>query len=66
MFEINQTIVLDETLPEYGLIKGMQGVIVSIFYRPNLAYEVEFCDSEGRTIIELALRPSQIKVKNDQ
>jgi Domain of unknown function (DUF4926) len=57
---VYDTVVLTRDVPESGLTKGMQGVIVLIFSEPRLGYEVEFCDQEGRTIAEVALTPEQI------
>jgi len=38
----------------------MTGVIVAVLRDPCLAYEVEFCDENGRTVTETALLPEQI------
>ncbi len=43
-------VILAEDLPDEGLTKGMIGTIVMVFETPTLAYLVEFCDEEGRTI----------------
>ena len=51
---------LTQDLPEFGIKKGMLGTIVHIYTRPELAYEVEFCDANGRTVEQLALTPDQI------
>jgi hypothetical protein len=58
---INDVVVLRSDLPGEGLKKGTQGVIVAIFEKPELAYEVEFCDAEGRTLAEIALKPDLIE-----
>lgn len=55
-----EVVVLAEDLPGEGLTKGMIGTIVVVFENPTLAYLVEFCDSEGRTIALPALLPSQV------
>lgn len=54
-------VVLTEDLPNEGLTKGMVGTIIMIFQTPTLAYLVEFCDDEGRTIAMPALLPAQVK-----
>ncbi|WMY76419.1 DUF4926 domain-containing protein [Buttiauxella selenatireducens] len=53
-------VVLAEDLPDEGLTKGMSGTIVIVFTNPELAYLVEFCDEEGRTIAMPALLPDQL------
>lgn len=53
-------VILAEDLPEEGLAKGMIGTIVVVFENPTLAYLVEFCDEEGRTIALPDLLPEQI------
>lgn len=53
-------VVLAEDLPDEGLTKGMIGTIVHVFEEPALAYLVEFCDEEGRTIALPTLLPVQL------
>lgn len=53
---------LEVDLPEEGLKKGDTGTVVFDFESPRNAYEVEFCDSEGRTLVTLALLPSQVSL----
>lgn len=53
-------VILAEDLPDEGLTKGMSGTIVIVFTNPELAYLVEFCDEEGRTIAMPALLPDQL------
>lgn len=43
-------------LPEHNLRAGMLGVVVEIFDTPDEAYEIEFANERGETIIELALK----------
>ena len=54
-------VVLDEDLPDEGLVKGAVGTIVMVFDTPTLGYLVEFCDEEGKTIAMPALLPAQLK-----
>lgn len=61
-YSIFDTIVLIQDMPEEGLTSGMVGVIVDIYNEPVEAYEVEFCDSNGKTIALLALLPGQINI----
>ncbi|MEW9898393.1 DUF4926 domain-containing protein [Chitinivorax sp. PXF-14] len=46
-------------IPSESLAKGAIGVIVEEFSEPEEAYEVEFCDEDGVTIAQIALRPNQ-------
>lgn len=55
-----EVVVLAEDFPDKGLTKGMEGTIVLIHEKPNLAYLVEFIDDEGRTIAMLSLLPEQV------
>ena len=54
-------VFLNVDLPAVGLTKGQIGaVIIDVYHSPSLAYEVEFCDEEGKTIVSLALSPEQL------
>ncbi len=59
--KLHATVRLREDLPEHGLRRGAVGAIVAIFDSPNRAYEVEFADAQGRTIVELALAEDQLE-----
>jgi hypothetical protein len=54
-------VVLREDIPEESLRAGVQGTIVDVHHHPCTAYEVEFCDSLGKTIALLPLQPVQIE-----
>ena len=58
------TVALLEDLPERELKRGEVGTVVEVL-APD-AYEVEFCDDEGRTYAELALRGEQIVALHNQ
>ncbi|MDD5057390.1 MAG: DUF4926 domain-containing protein [Sideroxydans sp.] len=47
-------------LPELGLNAGMLGTIVEVF--TDEAFEVEFCNDNGETIVMLPLKSSQIEL----
>lgn len=51
-------------IPERCLRTGDIGTIVLVFERPNLAYEVEFVDQDGRTRAQLPLLPEQVEPMN--
>jgi len=52
------TVALVEDLPNRRLKRGEVGTVVEIL-APGV-YEVEFCDDEGQTYAELALRSDQL------
>ena len=64
--EINllDTVALLEDLPQRRLNRGEVGTIVELL-APDV-YEVEFCDDEGQTYAELALRNEQLIVLHNQ
>lgn len=49
-----------QALPESGLAAGAVGVVLVVFKSPQLAYLVEFADSDGQTLAMPTLLPSQI------
>jgi hypothetical protein len=53
-------VVLNQDSTGNGPKKGAVGTIVHVFTHPRLAYEVEFCDKDGRTLVQLSLTPDQI------
>ncbi len=54
-------VALTVDLPEYNLRRGQVGTVVEIL-ADGAAFEVEFCDREGRTYESLGLRPDQIMI----
>jgi len=58
------TIALLEDLPERKLKRGEVGTVVEIL--APAVYEVEFCDDEGQTYAELALRGDQLITLHNQ
>ena len=54
-------VALTVDLPEYNLWRGQVGTVVDIL-ADGQAFEVEFCDREGRTYESLGLRPEQFMV----
>ncbi|WP_107328973.1 DUF4926 domain-containing protein [Metapseudomonas otitidis] len=60
--ELNEVVRLLESSPSEGLSSGSPGVIIAVFSEPEEAYEIDFCDEEGVTIAQLALRQSQFEV----
>ena len=54
-------VALIDDMPEYNLWRGQVGTVVEALAN-GAAYEVEFCDRDGRTFESLGLRPDQIMV----
>ncbi len=54
-------VALTVDLPEYKLWHGQVGTVVETL-AGGKAFEVEFCDREGRTYESTGLRPDQIMV----
>lgn len=54
-------VALTVDLPKFNLWQGQVGTVVEILAGGS-AYEVEFCDRDGRTYESLGLRPDQIMV----
>ena len=57
-FELLDVVALTEDLPERRLVRGQVGTIVESL--GSGAFEVEFCDNDGRTYAMLALKTSQL------
>lgn len=49
---------LNEALPEENLPTGVVSTIVHVLHRPELAYETEFTDNDGRIVSSVALIPT--------
>ncbi len=58
------TVALLEDLPERNLKCGEVGTVVEVL--ASDVYEVEFCDDDGQTYAELALRGNQLIVLHNQ
>jgi hypothetical protein len=58
------TVALLEDLPDRRLKRGEVGTVVEIL-APGV-FEVEFCDDEGQTYAELALRGDQLVTLHNQ
>lgn len=59
-FKINDLVKILVEIPGEAVSPGDVGTVVEVFDVPREAYEVEFCDREGRTVAQLAVLPSQI------
>ena len=56
--EVHSVVALLEDLPAEGLVRGQVGTVVES-WAPG-AYEVEFCDDNGRTYAVAALKSEQL------
>lgn len=54
-------VALTEDLPEQNLWRSQLGTVVEIL-AAGAAYEVEFCDRDGRPYASLGSRPEQLMV----
>ena len=54
-------VALTEDIAEYSLWRGQVGTVVEIL-SDGKAFEVEFCDRDGRTYESVGLRPDQFLV----
>lgn len=59
-YSLLDVVALAEDIPEDGLVAGMIGAVVDVYATPIEAYEVEFCDPQGRTIALHAFLPDQL------
>lgn len=59
--KLYDTVRLLVDLPDEGLEAGAVGAVVHVFERPNVAYEVEFTDADGRTVAQLPLAADQLE-----
>ncbi|MCW3820406.1 DUF4926 domain-containing protein [Micromonospora sp. DR5-3] len=65
--DLYDLVELREALPEENLPAEAVGTIVHVFHRPQLAYEVEFTDEDGRTLSSVALTPDKLRrISNDR
>lgn len=60
MFEENDVVRVKRAIPDAGIAAGTEGVVVSLFSKPNAAFLVEFSDDEGRTVATEALLPDDL------
>jgi Domain of unknown function (DUF4926) len=56
-----EVVALTVDIPEFNLQRGQVGTVVDVL-GGGKAFEVEFCDRNGRTYASLGLRPDQVMV----
>ena len=59
--QLLDVVALTASIPEYDLHRGQVGTVVDIL-ADGQAFEVEFCDREGRTYESIGLRPDQFMI----
>jgi hypothetical protein len=59
--QLLDVVALTVDLPEMKLRRGQVGTVVEVLDRGR-AFEVEFCDREGRTYASLGLRHDQFMI----
>lgn len=58
--ELLEVVALTEDLHKHGLVRGQVGTVVELL--PPDAFEVEFCQNDGKPYAFLALKASQLMV----
>jgi hypothetical protein len=62
MIAIHHVVRVVRDVPEQGVAKGMTGAVIEAFGVPERAYEVEFVDAEGRTVLQATLVEEDLEV----
>ncbi len=63
MYELLQVVRVLRALPAQAVEAGAIGAIVAVFDAPEPAYEVEFVDSNGRTIAIATLKDHELRAE---
>lgn len=61
MLALHQVVRVVRDVPEQGVIKGMIGGVVEVFELPQTAFEVEFVDGDGRTLLQATLAEDDLE-----
>lgn len=59
-FEVNETVKVLEDNSKDGIKKGDIRTIIMVYETPNIAYEVEFVDEEGKVKFQGVYHETQI------
>ncbi len=68
MFKEYEVIKLKKNLPEHNLTPGIRGTILFVYEEKlNIprAYEVEFLDKQGKTLVQLTVFEDEIEKDNE-
>lgn len=55
MIALHQRVRVTRDLPEQRVARGMVGAVIEVFDAPTRAYEIEFVDAAGRTVLQATL-----------
>lgn len=61
MYQEFDVVRLKNSIPEYGIDIVAQVVILTVERSPQLHYEVEICDQDGKTLFQGGLLPEDIE-----
>lgn len=61
MLAMHQVVRVVRDVPEQRVTQGMVGAVVEIFEHPRLAFEVEFVDPEGKTVLQATLTEGDLE-----
>ena len=61
MFTPFDVVRLVHGIPDAGIAPGTEAVVLEVSDEPELHYEIEVVDDEGRTLYQAAVRPDQIE-----
>jgi hypothetical protein len=61
MLAMRQVVRVVRDVPEQGVTKGMVGAVVGIFELPQFAFEVEFVDAEGGTVLQATMTEGDVE-----
>jgi hypothetical protein len=64
---VNSVVRLKEQVPEHGLSRGEEGVVVSVWLSPEgFLFEVEFARPIGSSVLRTLLPATQLELANAQ
>ena len=62
MIALLQQVRVTRDLPEQQVARGMVGAVIDVVDVPTRAYEVEFVDAAGRTVLQATLTEDTLEV----
>jgi len=66
VFNEFEAVQVVKSLPKLKLRAGQVGTVVEIYDNPSRAYEVEFCNSEGETLVSATLFDADLQSFHNQ
>lgn len=55
MLKMHDVVRTKRDIPALSVTKGMTGAVIAVFDQPVRAYEVEFVDETGATVLQVTL-----------